>query len=230
MAGRPDPTGKGAGSSGLFGALCQGGGGNFSSGSSIGGSGNGAAFPQRGGQNNFAASGLVSNAGFGFNAGPQGNQLQQFQGGNGNSAFPQTSQGSLGFTLPQENFNAGGGFAGNGPRRGGQGNGNQRQYKNSNYRGGRPSYRARSNNNRGAETGDSAGSSGLAHKKANLGESSSANVSGGIIDPQSEGKKKAKKESCYRCGSNGHLFFECTAVLCEYVSRSGTSRMITTSF
>jgi hypothetical protein len=46
-------------------------------------------------------------------------------------------------------------------------------------------------------------------------------VSGGIIDPQAEGKKKAKKESCYRCGSNGHLFFECTTVLCEYCEQVG---------
>jgi hypothetical protein len=49
MAGRPDPAGKGAGSSGLFGAPRQGGGGNFSTGPSFGGGGNGAAFPQRGG-------------------------------------------------------------------------------------------------------------------------------------------------------------------------------------
>jgi hypothetical protein len=36
-----------------------------------------------------------------------------------------------------------------------------------------------------------------------------------------EGKKKAKKESCYRCGSNGHLFFECSAILCEYCEQVG---------
>jgi hypothetical protein len=46
-------------------------------------------------------------------------------------------------------------------------------------------------------------------------------VSSGTIDPQVEGKKKAKKESCYRCGSNGHLFFECTAILCEYCEQVG---------
>jgi hypothetical protein len=46
-------------------------------------------------------------------------------------------------------------------------------------------------------------------------------VPGGFIDTQAEGKKKAKKESCYRCGSNGHLFFECTAVLCEYCEQVG---------
>jgi hypothetical protein len=46
-------------------------------------------------------------------------------------------------------------------------------------------------------------------------------VSGGNIDIQAEGKKKAKKESCYRCGSNGHLFFKCTAILCEYYEQVG---------
>jgi hypothetical protein len=89
--GRPNPAGKGAGSSGLFGALRQGGRGNFSTSPSFSGGGNGAAFPQCSGQDNLAASGFASNAGFGFNAGPQGSQLQQFQGGNGNSAFPQSS-------------------------------------------------------------------------------------------------------------------------------------------
>jgi hypothetical protein len=72
MAGRPDPAGKGAGSSSLFGVLRQGGGGNFSTGPSFGGGGNGAAFPQCGRQDNLIASGFASNAGFGFNAGPQG--------------------------------------------------------------------------------------------------------------------------------------------------------------
>jgi hypothetical protein len=87
MAGRPDPAGK----SGLFSAIRQGGGGNPSAGPSFGGGGNGAAFPQRGSHDNSAQGGFASNAGFGFNAGPQGNQPQQFQGGNDNNAFPQPS-------------------------------------------------------------------------------------------------------------------------------------------
>jgi hypothetical protein len=41
-------------------------------------------------------------AGFGFNAGPQGNQnLQQLQGGSGNLGFPQASQGGQGSFPPQ---------------------------------------------------------------------------------------------------------------------------------
>jgi hypothetical protein len=88
MVGRPDPAGK---SSGLFGALRQGGGGNFTAGPSSGGGGNSAFFPQHGSQDIPALG--ASNAGFGFNAGPQGSQLQQLQGGNGNTAFPQPSQG-----------------------------------------------------------------------------------------------------------------------------------------
>jgi hypothetical protein len=44
----------------------------------------------------------------------------------------------------------------------------------------------------------SAGTAGLDHSKANLGESSATNVSAGN-DTQAKGKKKAKKESCYRC-------------------------------
>jgi hypothetical protein len=217
MAGRPDPAGK----SGLFGALRQGGGANSTAGPSFGGGGNGAAFPQRGSNDNPAPGGVTWNAGFGFNAGPQGNQFQQFQGGNGNNAFPQPSQGGLGFAPPHSNFATGGGFSECGTQRGGQGNGNQCQSRNSNYRGGRNSYKPRSNTNRGADFGDSAGTSGLAHKKANLGESSPANAPGGSTDTQAEGKKKAKKESCYRCGSNGHLFFECTAILCEYCKQVG---------
>jgi hypothetical protein len=58
------------------------------------------------------------------------------------------------------------------------------------------------------------------HSKANRGESSATNVSAGN-DTQAEGKKKAKKESCYRCGGSGHLFFECTAILCEYCEQVG---------
>jgi hypothetical protein len=46
-------------------------------------------------------------------------------------------------------------------------------------------------------------------------------VPGGFIDTQAEGKKKAKNKSCYLCGSNGHLFFECTAFLCEYCEQVG---------
>jgi hypothetical protein len=69
MDGRPDPVGK----PGLFGASRQGGGGNPSAGASFGGGGNGAAFPQRGSQSNAAQGGFNANAGFGFNAGPQGN-------------------------------------------------------------------------------------------------------------------------------------------------------------
>jgi hypothetical protein len=187
MAGRPDPAGK----SGLFGAIRQGGGGNPSAGPSFGVGGNGAAFPQRGSHDKSAQGGFASNAGFGFNAGPQGSQLQQFQGGNGNIAFPQPAR----FAPSQNNFAAGGGFTESSLWRGGQGSGNQRQSRNSNYRGGRNSYKPRSNFNRGAEFGDSAGTSGLAHKKANQGESSSANALGGSIDTLAEGKKKAKKES-----------------------------------
>jgi hypothetical protein len=122
MAGRPDPVGK----SGLFSALRQGGGGNSTVGPSFGGGGNGAAFPQCGSQDNPAPCGFALNAGFRFNVGPQGNHFQQFQGGNGNNAFPQPSQGGLGFAPPQNNFAAGGGFTESGPRRGGHGNGNQR--------------------------------------------------------------------------------------------------------
>jgi hypothetical protein len=217
MAGRPDPTGI---PPGPFGAIRQGGGGN-TAGPSFGGGGNTNTnfFPQRGNQNNIVPG--TSTAGFGFNAGPLSNMFQQLQGGNGSAAFPQPSQGGLGFASSQNNPNTAGGFAGNGPRRAGQGNGNQRQFRSSNYRGGRNSYRNKSSSNRSAESGDTAGNSSLAHKKANPGESSSANASGGFTDNQAEGKKKAKKESCYRCGSNGHLFFECTVVLCEYCEQVG---------
>jgi hypothetical protein len=100
----------------------------------------------------------------------------------------------------------------------------ERYAKINNFRGGRPNYRARGNTNQGgsgSNSKDPAGFSGFDHKKANHGESSSTNVSGGNIENQPEGKKKAKKESCYRCGSNGHLFFECTAILCEYCEQVG---------
>jgi hypothetical protein len=216
MAGRPDPASK----PGLFGSMRQGGGGNASAGPSFGGGGSGAAFPQRGGNDGLAPGGFTSNAGFGFNAGPLSNSFQQLQGGNGTNVFPQASQGGLGFAPSQGNFTNGGGFAESGNRRGGQGNGNQRQFRNTNYRGGRNSYKPRSNSNRGTDFGD-AGTSGLAHKKANQGENPSANVSGDSADPPSEGKKRAKKESCYHCGSNGHLFFECKAILCEYCEQVG---------
>jgi hypothetical protein len=76
MTGRPDPAGK---PPGLFGTLRQGGGGNFTADPSFGGGGNSTFFPQRGSQDTPAPG--ASNAGFGFNAGPQGNQLQQLQGG-----------------------------------------------------------------------------------------------------------------------------------------------------
>jgi hypothetical protein len=72
MTGRPDPAGK---PPGLFGALRQGGGDNLSAGLSFGGGGNSAFFPQHGNQDTTAPGAL--NAGFGFNAGPQGNQFQQ---------------------------------------------------------------------------------------------------------------------------------------------------------
>jgi hypothetical protein len=227
MAGRPPPgnpgaKGRAAGSSGSFGQPRQGSGGsfsgNFNAGPSDGGGGNGVGIPQGDAQFGLGA-------GFGFNARPQGNQnnIQQFQGESGNLGFPQVSQGGQGSFPPQENFNSVGGFAGNAARCGGQGNGNQRNFKNSNFRGGRPTYKARANNSlggAGVNSKASAGSSGLHHSKANLGESSSTNVSAGN-DIQVEGKKKAKKESCYRCGSNGHLFFECTAILCEYYEQVG---------
>jgi hypothetical protein len=70
MSGRPDPAGK---PSGLFGALRQGGGGNFTAGLSFGRGGNSAFFPQCGSQD-IPAPG-ASNTGFVFNARPQGNQL-----------------------------------------------------------------------------------------------------------------------------------------------------------
>jgi hypothetical protein len=199
MARRPPPGNagnkdRGSGSSGPFGQQRQGGSitffGNFNAGNSSGGAGNGAGFPQGGLQ--------FGSAGFGFNAGPQGNQNPQFpQGGSGSLGFPHASQGGQG-SFPLQEFNSGGGFAGNASRRGGQGNGNQRYAKNSNYRGGRPNYRARGNTSQGGSGSNAkepAGSSGLDHKKANHGESSSTNVSGGNIENLSEGKKKAKKES-----------------------------------
>jgi hypothetical protein len=225
MAGRPPPGNagnkeRGTGSSGPFGQQRQGGSdtffGNFNAGGSAGSAGNGAGPPQGGLQ--------FGTAGFGFNAGPQGNQIiQRPQGGSGNLGFPQVAQGGQGSFPPQE-FNLGGGFVGNAPRHGGQGNGNQRFAKSNNYRGGRPNYRARGNPNQGASGSNAknqAGSYGLDHKKTNLGESSSTNASGGNLENQTKGKKKAKKESCYRCGSNGHLFSECTAVLCEYCEQVG---------
>jgi hypothetical protein len=122
MSGRPDPAGK----SGLFGAMRQGSGGNSNAGPSFGGGGNGAAFPPRGNTINPAPGGFSSNAGFGFNAGPQGNQFQQLQGGNGTNAFPQATQGGLGFAQPQSNFASEGSFPESGTRRGSQGNGNHR--------------------------------------------------------------------------------------------------------
>jgi hypothetical protein len=76
------------------------------------------------------------------------------------------------------------------------GSGGQRYAKNSNYRGGRPNYRARGNSSQegsGTNAKEPASSSGLDHKKANHGESSSTNASGGNIENMSEGKKKAKK-------------------------------------
>jgi hypothetical protein len=217
MAGKPPPGIPGANGRAAtltFGQQRQSGGGgfggNFNAGSSSGGGGNGAGFSQGGAQ-------FGSGAGFGFNAGPPGNQInsQQVQGGSGNLGFPQILQGGQGAFPPQENLNAGGGFAGNAPRRGGQGGGNQRNFRNPNYRGGRPAFKARTSNNTKAV----AGALGLDHSKSNLGEGSS-NAST-INDTQVEGKKKAKKESCYRCGSNGHLFFECTAILCEYCEQVG---------
>jgi hypothetical protein len=81
MAGRPDPAGK---PPGLFGAMRQGGGGN-TAGPSFGGGGNTAFFPQRGNQDTSAPG--ASNAGFGFNAGPQGNLFQQLQGGTATLPF-----------------------------------------------------------------------------------------------------------------------------------------------
>jgi hypothetical protein len=120
MARRPPPgnTGSkdwGTGSSGPFGLQCQGGSdtffGNFNTGNNTGSAGNGAGFPQ--GSLQFGS------ARFGFNAVPQGNQnLQNLQGGSGNLGFPQASQGEQGSFPPQE-FNSGGGFVGNAPRRGG---------------------------------------------------------------------------------------------------------------
>jgi hypothetical protein len=120
MAGRPDPAGN---PPGPFGAMQQGGGGN-TAGLTFGGGGNTNFFPQRGNQNNIVLG--TSIAGFGFNAGPQSNMFQQLQGGNGSAAFPQPSQGRLGFASSQNNPTTAGGFAGNGPRRAGQGNGIQR--------------------------------------------------------------------------------------------------------
>jgi hypothetical protein len=75
MSGRPDPTGK---PPGLFGAMRQGSGG-VNTGPSFGGGGNAAFFPPRGNQDSIASG--SSTAGFGFNAGPQGNLFQQPQGG-----------------------------------------------------------------------------------------------------------------------------------------------------
>jgi hypothetical protein len=216
MDGRPDPAGK----SGLFGAFRQGSGGNPAAGPNFGGGGNSAAFPQRRNSDNSIQGGAAPNAGFGFNAGPQGNLLQQTQGGFGNNV-QQLAQGGLGFAPTQSGFVTGGGSMENGPRRGGQGSENQRPQRNSNYRGGRNAYKPRSNYIRGNEARDSAGNSGLAHKKSSPGESSSANAPGGSFDSQADGKKKAKKDSCYRCGSNGHLFFECKAILCEYCEQVG---------
>jgi hypothetical protein len=60
----------------------------------------------------------------------------------------------------------------------------------------------------------------LALKTGN-GKDSMSNAGSGSADSIAESKKKAKKDSCYRCGSTGHFFFECTAVLCVYCEQVG---------
>jgi hypothetical protein len=169
-------------------------------------------------------------AGFGFNAGPQGNQsnTQQFQGGSGNLGFPQASQGGQGSFPPQENFNSRGGFAGNAARRGGQGSGNQRNFKNTNFRGGRPTYKARANNNlggAGVNSKASAGSSGLDHSKANLGESSSTNVSAGMTF-RLKARRKRRKSRAIAVVAMAIFCLSAIQFYVSIVSRLGTIQMI----
>jgi hypothetical protein len=125
-------------------------------------------------------------------------------------------------TSAQGNFNAGSGFPGNGPRRGGQGNGYQRS-KNFNPRGGKTTYRAKNapgQGSAGANANPQADVGRLALKSGN-GEGSTSNAGSGCAESIAESKKKTKKDSCYRCGSTGHFFFECTAVLCVYCEQVG---------
>jgi hypothetical protein len=58
-------------------------------------------------------------------------------------------------------------------------------------------------------------------KQCGNGEGSMSNAGSSSADSIAESKKKAKKDSCYRCGSTGHFFFECTAVLCIYCEQVG---------
>jgi hypothetical protein len=145
-----------------------------------------------------------------------GSFSQSLQGGSGGNFFPvRQTQGNQGMGPAQGSFNAGSGFPGNGPRRGGQGNGYQRS-KNSVPRGGKTTYRAKTNSGQGSAGTNANSQSDAGRSKAGNGKGSTSNTGGGSADSIAESKKKAKKDSYYRCGSFGHFFFECTAVLCIY--------------
>jgi hypothetical protein len=120
----------------------------------------------------------------------------------------------------QGSFNAGSGFPGNGPRRGGQGNGYQRS-KNFIPRGGKTTYRAKTTSGQDSAGVNTNSQTDAGRLKSGNGEGSTSNTGGGSADSIAESKKKAKKDSCYRCGSSGHFFFECTAVLCVYCEQVG---------
>jgi hypothetical protein len=150
-----------------------------------------------------------------------GSFSQPLQGGSGGNFFPgQQTQGNQGLGSTQGSFNADSGFPGNGSRRGGQGNGYQRS-KNYVPRGGKTAYRAKSNPGQGGARTNANSQADAGRSKPCNGEGSTSNTGGGSADSIAESKKKAKKDSCYRCGSSGHFFFECTAVLCVYCEQVG---------
>jgi hypothetical protein len=165
--------------------------------------------------------------GAGSGSGPQlGRQgdlgsFNQLQGGSGGNFFPvQHTLGNQGMSPAQGSFNAGSGFPDNGPRRGGQGNGYQRS-KNFVPRGGKTTYRAKTTSGQDSARTNANSQTDAGRSKSGNGEGSTSNTSGGSADSIAESKKKAKKDSCYRCGSSGHFFFECTAVLCVYCEQVG---------
>jgi hypothetical protein len=135
MAGRPPTGGFGTGGRGPVqpvqtGPSRQINGGSFSGNSAGANGGFGGNGPQGGGQSGFASMTFGAGSGSSSQLGGQGN-IGNFgqppQGGGGGNFFPvQQAQGNQGLGSTQGNFNAGSGFPGNGPRRGGQGGGYQR--------------------------------------------------------------------------------------------------------